>query len=309
MSRRSFSRRGFTLIELLVVIAIIAILIALLLPAVQQAREAARRTQCRNNLKQLGLALHNYHDAHRVFPPACIRGRQGTNLGIEQTGTWLIYILPYIDQASLYNTFNFPFVGGLYGLGSYGTANMAMVHTPIPAFICPSDPDAKVKPFGTWFCNTPPNSNGDYATTNYAGMTHSVWRIGTEAGGSFPTFSYDGTLGNSGRTGIQDVLDGTSNTIIVAEVANSPTNGWPWGWDGALTDARLTPNAPGTWPGNGVWTNSREGANAQTASSYHEGGIHVGMADGAVRFISENIDLGLYRSLATRRGGEVVGEF
>lgn len=303
------SRRGFTLIELLVVIAIIAILIALLLPAVQQAREAARRTQCRNNLKQIGLALHNYHETHRVFPLACIRGLQGSNANIENCGTWLIYIMPYLDQTSLYNTFNFPFVGGTYGLGSYGTVNMGMVNLPLPAFTCPTDPDAKVKNFGTWFCSTAPNSNGDYATTNYAGVTHEILRIGTEAGGSFPRFDHNGILGNRAKTSVADVLDGTSNTIIVAEVSNSPSTGWPWGWDGALTDARLTPNASGTWPGNGVFTNSRETVSAQTASSYHEGGIHVGMADGAVRFVSENIDLGLYRALATRRGGEVTGEF
>ena len=143
------SRRGFTLIELLVVIAIIAVLIALLLPAVQQAREAARRTQCRNNLKQLGVALHNYHDTHRVFPLACIRGLQGSSANIEGFGTWLVYLFPYIDQTPLYNTFNFPYVGGTYGLGSYGTVNMATVNIPIQALMCPSDPDAKVKNFGS----------------------------------------------------------------------------------------------------------------------------------------------------------------
>jgi prepilin-type N-terminal cleavage/methylation domain-containing protein len=303
-------RRGFTLIELLVVIAIIAILIALLLPAVQQAREAARRTQCKNNLKQIGLALHNYHDTHRVFPLACIRGLPGSNANIEGFGTWLVYIFPYIDQAPLYNGFNFPYVGGIYGLGSYGTLNMGTVNIPLQALVCPSDPDAATtKNFGTWFWNQAPNANGDYALTSYAGMTNSTLRIGTEAGGSFPRFDYNGVLGNRGRTSIADVLDGTSNTIIVAEVAQSPTAGWPWGWDGALTDARLGPNGPGTWPGDGTWTNPRETVNAQTAASYHVGGIHSAMADGAVRFISENIDLSLYRSLATRRGGEVVGEF
>ena len=306
---RGLKARGFTLIELLVVIAIIAVLIALLLPAVQQAREAARRTQCRNNLKQLGLALHNYHDAHNVFPPACIRGLPGSSANIENCGTWLIYIMPYIDQTNLYNTFNFPFVGGTYGLGSYGTSNMSVVNTPMPAFTCPSDPDASVKNFGTWFCSTSPNSNGDYATTNYAGMTHSTLRIGTEAGGSFPRFDFDGILGNRGRYGIRDVQDGTSNTMIMAEVSNSPTTGWLWGWDGALTDARLTPNASGTWPTDGTFTNSRETVNAQTASSYHEGVIHVGMADGATRFVSENIDINLYRSLVTRRGKEITGDF
>lgn len=303
------SRRGFTLIELLVVIAIIAVLIALLLPAVQQAREAARRTQCRNNLKQLGVALHNYHDTHRVFPLACIRGLQGSSANIEGFGTWLVYLFPYIDQTPLYNTFNFPYVGGTYGLGSYGTVNMATVNIPIQALMCPSDPDAKVKNFGSWFYGTAPNANGDYGITNYAGMTHDTLRIGTEAGGSFPRFDHNGVLGNRARTSVADITDGASNTIMVAEVSNSPASGWPWGWDGALTDARLTPNAPGTWPGNGVFTNPRETATAQTASSYHEGGIHVQMGDGSVRFVSENINLALYQALVTRRGGETVGDF
>ena len=307
MPRKLSSRAGFTLIELLVVIAIIAILIALLLPAVQQAREAARRTQCRNNLKQLGLALHNYHDMHSLFPPACVRGTPGVNSGVpEQFGTWPIYLFPFIDQVAVYNNFNFTHTGTAYGTAG-GNLNMAYANVRQPALTCPSDTYSGVKAFGTWYYSNAPNANGDYATTNYAGMTHSTDRLDATAP-SFPKFVFNGVIGNRGAISVRDVIDGTSNTLVIAEVANSPTNGWPWSWDGSLTDAEFTPNASGTWPGDGTWTNPRESV-CQNASSFHAGGIHALMGDGAVRFVNENVNLGVYQAAVTRWGGEVPTPF
>ena len=143
LGKRHLSR-GFTLIELLVVIAIIAILIALLLPAVQQAREAARRTQCRNNLKQIGLALHNYHDTFRLFPPGVIRDGQNNS---EAWG-WTVFILPFLEQANLYNqldpdTYRLrDLLAGLNPTYPAPTANAAILQNPLSVFICPSDPNS-----------------------------------------------------------------------------------------------------------------------------------------------------------------------
>jgi prepilin-type N-terminal cleavage/methylation domain-containing protein len=312
------SRKGFTLIELLVVIAIIAVLIALLLPAVQQAREAARRTQCRNNMKQLGIAMHNYHDAHLEFPPGCIRGGAAGGWGFQtnnETSTWTMMVLPYIDQATIYNRMNFK-TSDWYPGTIFTVPNCDLAKEIITAFVCASDISSGSREFGTWAClGGTVNAAGNFATISYAGMADSRNRINsagyTSCGNCYPRTDGNGVLFNRSRIGVRDVIDGTSNTMLLAEVSGGPNANqfWEWAWSGPLVDTRITPNGPGTWVGDKTFLNPRETDTPQGASSYHEGGIHILLSDGAVRFLSENINYGTYQSLASRNGGEVVGEF
>lgn len=200
-------KSGFTLIELLVVIAIIAILIALLLPAVQQAREAARRTQCKNNLKQLGLALHNYHDTHNRFPPTQIMvhytGPNNTN-PVARNHTWMSLILPYIEQSALYNSINFsaPMHDPATKIFQTLSTGETIVSRQIPGLTCPSDPG-----FGGGI------SKHGLAHTNYAGNMGWDWHYrGPDI--------YQGPFQNGSEgTRITDIKDGTSNTIALAEVS------------------------------------------------------------------------------------------
>lgn len=316
MSRYVSLKRGFTLIELLVVIAIIAVLIALLLPAVQQAREAARRTQCRNNMKQLGLAFHNYHDTLLCFPVNfAVRGGGG-GPAIADTGhSWMTMCLPYVDQAVLYNQINHN------GPLSTNPANITAANTVIPAFLCPSDDgnnngrlgnrsDYNVNPPGTW------------GVTNYKACAGSNWAWGIAAWNpvSSPSGKNAGStdglnMGNgilcsnqqnrNPPTRMRDVLDGTSNTFAIGENLPAWTL-WCWWYNpNAVTATCAIPlNAllrrplnPGDWPNNYAF------------ASRHVGGGHFTMADGSARFISENIDLRVYRGVATISSGEQLGNF
>ena len=307
------SRRGFTLIELLVVIAIIAVLIALLLPAVQQAREAARRTQCRNNLKQIGVALHNYHDAHSNFPIGSFFSDIG---GLQFAWGWNTFILPYIDQAPFYNTLNLSSTTYPAG-GSYSPApggNEYKWQNYVPAYNCPSDIGPNTLSIGT-------GSAGPmiWSKTNYAAMAGSTNRIQSDG---YTTRTGNGMFYNFSKVSMRDLTDGSSNTVAAGEVSSGvPTNSattdnapylntmriWIWG-HASLIDAGDPINGAGTIPGDKGFYNSIEGS-GQGSSSYHEGGAHFLLADGAVRFISENINNGTWLALATRGGGEVIGDF
>ena len=290
---------GFTLIELLVVIAIIAILIALLLPAVQQAREAARRTQCRNHVKQLGLAIANYHDRHNRFPPAHVYNTQDFNL----TGWWAwpVFILPDVDQANLYNKFNFN-VSSFYASGPDSHRNVTGAN--IPPFLCPSDPyaDQPIQwPFGGTIGFVP------YAHINYLGNTGSTR---TDTGnGVFP--------GRNLCINLRDVTDGSSSTFAFGE---------------RPVDAHVPEHNPGTigkygwwatgegnfWPPYGRGDNildASEGLRAGKQNvqadvfhfySMHTGGAHFGFLDGSVRFLSNSMDYQTFLSISTRNGAEVV---
>lgn len=312
MFRKNY-RQGFTLIELLVVIAIIAILIALLLPAVQQAREAARRSQCRNNMKQLGLALHNYHDVHKIFPPGVIW--TGSSFYTGGRAGMLMHILPYIDAATAYNQINFEGAGIHWCLGN----NLVGTSTSLSVLLCPSDGRGGLKKA----CGTNQNQ-----LSNYNG-----YFSGMQVGEIFTNSRATGAVFRANTAArIRDIFDGTSNTMLMGEILTgqeSDLRGSAWGDQpgGGVLQAELSPNtsAPDRLYGCCGWcvnapdlnlpcvdastAGNSTSDNTAAARSRHEGGVHVLMGDGAVRFISENIDLGIYRGLATIANSEVIGEF
>lgn len=308
-------RSGFTLIELLVVIAIIAILIALLLPAVQQAREAARRTQCKNNLKQLGLALHNYHDTANVFPPSSV-GRCTTPL-LNTNG--LAFLLPMIDQSPLYNTMNFSVAFSTYVSMGTGTAtndpttvgNADAVKRPITAFLCPSDPGVVVHPETTaHYGISATNTGTGGAKTNYDFSTAPFYNTcenwGTTASTSRRMF------GENSKCRMGDITDGSSNTVAMAEttlmVYNGRTAAWGYrGW--VMPGIDLVSQRINDWTYTGQPTIPGRLGSWSRSGSLHTGGIHVLLADGSVRFISENIDTVTRQRLAYMADGNVLGEF
>jgi len=315
MSYKAQNRKtAFTLIELLVVIAIIGVLIALLLPAVQQAREAARRTQCRNNLKQLGLALHNYHDAHLQFPP----GVQwpGGIYSFPRTG-FAILLMPYLEQSPLYNQYNFT-SGSLSWYFQHGATVTPQV---IPAWRCPSDIAVNSVSINTGS----PGGVRIYSIGNYNGMA-----------GRFVNDMLVSNLyafrRNKGVK-ISDITDGTSNTVVMAEYVGSVnSNG-----DGATADFRgiiwtdqegrpfvwceLPPNSnlPDVMYPNQCQDNplqnrpcidsSDQMLRTVASRSMHVGGVQILLGDGSVRFVSQNLNLATWRAMATISGGEVLGEF
>lgn len=342
MSRVHGHQRGFTLIELLVVIAIIAILIALLLPAVQQAREAARRTQCRNNLKQIGLALHNYLDTHRVFPPAYVdlRGNSGSLATLADNHghwSWSVFILPFVDQTPLYTRLN----PGNQTPTQAASSQLSALQTTLPAFRCPSDtgPLMHNPADSAGFCIIDQGgTERGLPVTNYvaSGNTKQVRQFRA-------TNPSDGTTGSTGmfyrdsRLSMAELTDGSSNTILVGERAH--TRGGFQQKAGTLYAVRdrdlqgpehqnhaSTPRyydqglhtiaASCHWGINAVLTTNASNDRTPSYSSLHTGGSHFVMADGSVRFISENIsndqsnatDSTLERLVSISDGG-VVGEF
>ena len=295
MPRSRSSRSAFTLIELLVVIAIIAVLIALLLPAVQQAREAARRTQCSNNLKQIGLAIHNYHDTYSRFPPSSI------DPGHSRSGAFAS-ILPYIDQANVYQRYDF-------SLGNSDPVNLTAVAQRISAYLCPSAPFRRPVPISGCDAN-------DRAPGTYAVCTGSDDPWGTTASG----VPNNGAIVNSGSgsTSMRDITDGTSSTFLGGESAWNfadytftfgPCNGQiRWGFTYWSSPYPLATAFSTKGPFN---PKSRAGDSNRLANfrSEHIGIVNMLFCDGSVKYLSENIDHSLLDKLATRAGGEAVGEF
>ena len=299
-------RRGFTLVELLVVIAIIAILIALLLPAVQAAREAARRTQCMNNFKQIGIALHNYHSARSKFPNGELYVHTAHNpLGLDQyyAKGWGVRILPYMEQLELSNLYSEE--NGIWGI--YGPNQIDHGLNRIEMFQCPSDPQDELMGVGgngNTYTNHP---NGImFYKTNVGGVADSVspWAVG-EIGG-IPSVNGDGMMLNFNSVGIRDVFDGTSNTLMVGELTGGEpgsNRGHQWVHYNLFTTFNGI-NGDGTIPGSGVF--QRPPLLDDSFSSYHPGGCHFLRADGSAHFESENMDQVVLSALTTRAGGEVI---
>lgn len=289
------SRRGFTLIELLVVIAIIAVLIALLLPAVQQAREAARRTQCANNLKQIGLAIHNYHDIYSKFPLSSI------DPGLGRSGVFAS-ILPMIDQANIYQKYDF-------SLGNSDPANLTAVSQQISVYLCPTAPFRRPVPIPG--CDANNRAPGTYAVS-----TGNDDPYGTNNSGN----PNNGVIVNSGSgtTSMVDVIDGKSQTLLAGESAwnfpdylftSGPCNGQiRWGFSYWSSPYPLATAFTTKGPFN---PRKREDDSTRLSNfrSEHVGTVNMLMCDGSARFVSENIDHKLLDGLATRAGGEVIGEF
>lgn len=338
--RRSWRKRGFTLIELLVVIAIIAILVALLLPAVQQAREAARRSQCKNNLKQYGLALANYHDAYNMFPIG------GQNWAPPNIG-WQARILPFIDQAALYNTMNLnTFSGNPIDNGNayqdLAQDQMAMWSHSMPVQFCPSDNHPFQSPRWVGW-GTQPNINFSGPTdANYCGSLGSQRTpsassncqpflqfanpIYVDHGNTLDRNQLSGMftrLGASVRIG--DVTDGSSNTIFVGEMlppcndhSSSSGNGqWAYNGDNNAHASTLVPiNTFTTCPWalpmqitNTACTNPNNWNLSWGFRSMHVGGAQFLFVDGSVQFISQNINYNTYQYLGGRADGNVIGQF
>lgn len=293
--------RGFTLIELLVVIAIIAILIALLLPAVQQAREAARRSICKNNLKQLGLGLHNYHGAHNRFPPGMLYRTPLPGTTATKRTPFCLFLLPFIDQGNVYNLYNHD---DSWQLPSNDAARIV----PIPTWQCPSDREA-IFPFVFY-------SAGESIRGNY-GLNWGRNTFGNQVGAS----PFNTIFGAKFR----DITDGTSNTLAMMEMLKPATTAWDlrtWIWndepDAYPLMTRIGPNSSspdrvtrcvneaGRLP---CIIEGTPGNRSVAARSMHTGGVQVLLCDGSVRFVSENIDLSTWQDLSSMSGGEVIGEF
>ncbi|WP_437192543.1 DUF1559 domain-containing protein [Planctomicrobium sp. SH527] len=325
-------RLGFTLIELLVVIAIIAILIALLLPAVQQAREAARRSQCKNNMKQIGLALHNYHDTHNTFPTGAPHRNQPN---------WRYQLLPGLDQTALFQKLVISTNGwqsGCNATSTYGqkayNENLILVGLKLAVYDCPSSTLPSNEPSGA-MCNYDELQLHDYvgisgafadpATTPRANLCSQSQAYGV--------FCTNGTLVPGKHFRMRDLTDGTSNIMVVAEqsgsVGNSDfRNNYHGGWrglslsSGDITTSATTAHASGV-TANAFRINSKtatSGSNTTPRSntpyaantiinSFHTGGIHSLMGDGSVRFVSESLDFNLLQRLCVKDDGLPLGEF
>lgn len=309
-SSRTAPRHGFTLIELLVVIAIIAILIALLLPAVQQAREAARRSQCKNNLKQIGLAMHNYAESFGGLPPLRNWGAptwyEGTVHG------WGVKILPYVDHKNLYDKYdmNVPF---------FDPANQPVVSQRLPVYECPSTPtDHMVDGLPI-----PPTYDRDPALKGAVG---DYWAFyGYYDPVQFPNEPRQSAALNSGKhRRFAEIMDGTSNTIMIAEKAGRPEQ-WINGQrqDSSSTGVSSAFDWTGPWSSyNGYWVSgySTDGQNLfgpcvmncnndLGVYSFHTGGAQMLFADGSAHFLSENMDLRSFYGLVSLDGGEVVNSY
>ena len=309
----SRQRRGFTLIELLVVIAIIAVLIGLLLPAVQKVREAAARMSCTNNLKQIGLGLHNYQSQNGYFPPGALRSPTSGTVGpfyqkfgvtaLNVRHSWSVFVLPFMEQDNLYKQYTI-------NADWASAANKPVIETPVKMFVCPTAP------------------GGPTRTNN---KTVNGVAVRAAAGDYAPNNGYDSALEGAGlvdvtviRSGIlqvnqswsvPEIKDGTSNTILLSECAGRPDEwhagkvfqvngqtdgGWADHDNEYIVHGYTADGATATGPCHTNCTNNNE------VYSFHQGGANHVMGDGSVRFIRSGMDIRQFVKLVTRSGGEVI---
>ncbi len=311
-------RRGFTLIELLVVIAIIAVLIALLLPAVQQARESARRTQCKNHLKQFGLAMHNYHDNLNIFPCTINPGNFGNPVN---TGA-LVHLLPYMDQGNLYNIISqVSSTSWQLPVADTAVAGKHYYELQPPGFVCPSDTSALYYPgvngiVGNWATASYGLSGGAQRESGLGCTAYPGNVFGTGAADHSDSRDPGQISGMFSRYGLscrlREVTDGTTNTILMGEYRAECSDHQQHGWSNVNSNWLFT-TAPinfKTCPGNGTGCNaSNNWQTSQGFKSRHVGGAHILLCDGSVRFLSENIDYTTFQRLGDRRDNQTVGEF
>lgn len=333
--KSSFRRSGFTLVELLVVIAIIGILVGLLLPAVQAAREAARRMSCSNNMKQIGLAMHNYHDVHRTFPVGAFFNSRGSN--------WRALILPFIEETAAHDQIDFE-SGSFWAHSGPFTNNDVLRTLRVAGYVCPSSPHGATNiadiPLSRYSTTDITSMVMDYvgvsgATPDLSGRTDACTADNIVSGG---TYCNNGMMMAHYNKRFRDCTDGTSSTLIIAEQSGNvngkeasanPLGGWH-GWvnnsgeqmlentslssfsslaayAGGITTVRYSPNA--FWKSGAPSSSSSQYEVNTILNSFHPGGIHGLLTDGAVRFISETIELETMLKLSIRDDGQVMGEF
>lgn len=303
INKKSVACGGFTLVELLVVIAIIGILIALLLPAVQAAREAARRMQCANNYKQIGIAMHSYHNAVGSFPTGIFMWYAGTcaapssSSGQYDGFGWSSFILPYMEQGQIYDQLDFN-TGYGHGVNWEVSANF------INGYLCPSDPGGHELVQVSSGRQNGATEPEDMAVIHMAGIADSAdWSCDGTHGN--PNRNGDGMLFNASKVKVSDVTDGTSHTLLVGEIIGSRPgeySGLMW-ITYSLTGTQNGINMPVRDPTISHWDIYNFGP-----SSYHPGGCHFLYADGSSHFIVETISQNLLNALTTRSGGETIDE-
>ena len=273
---RSRGRPGFTLIELLVVIAIIGVLIALLLPAVQAAREAARRMQCTNNLKQIGLALHGYHDSYGTFPAGGWITAYAQPATVNMNVGWSAAILPWLEQRALHDGLNFSL--------RYNTAtNSTAAHTVLAVYLCPSEPRTT-----SW--NSAPGDPFPSADADYGGMYGERGLTGPTSTNSPPR----GPMIFNRNTSLAEILDGSSSTILVGETPEAINALWASGHNVFDQSAPINARPPLEY--------------GEELTSQHPGGVNVAFADGSARFIKQTIARHVLGALCTRAGGEILSQ-
>ncbi len=331
------TRKGFTLIELLVVIAIIGILIALLLPAVQKVREAANRVKCENNLKQIGLAMHGYHDAEGSFPP-CYEKKVSPQYPDVKSFLFrwspLAKITPYIEQNNLYHTLDLTIPLYIDTDLTVSPPNVPGVRQKIVLYVCPSDPQEPTNP------NFGPNDYVACFGTGAKGGSHDPANMSADVGAP------DGIFYTGSRTRIADITDGTSNTAMMSESLQGPGGSPPSGTLPADSPLRQVlyaslPSAPmqempcldaTTWatdrnskwadgdvycsiydhhrtPNSSIWDCIAGPYSWRAARSMHPGGVNLLLSDGSVRFVTNGVNPATWNALGSRNGGEVVGDY